>query len=149
MKILLDLALNQEKGPVPVGDISLRQGISVKYIDQLMQPLKKSGFINSVRGPKGGYLLAHPPDQITMGQVICAMEGDLDPLECLSQPELCAGSPDCLIRIAWQKGISAMLDELDRILLPTFYTQSKEDLPSSFEPPCGAIWVRAQKGHPG
>ena len=138
VKILLDLSINQGKGPVPVGDISQRQEISVKYIDQLMRPLKQANLIRSVRGPKGGFLLARSAELITLGAVICAMEGGFSPMPCLDHPETCVFSPECLIQAAWGKAIQAMLDELDTINLTNFYDPPPEGQTSSFKPPCGA-----------
>ena len=147
VKILLDLSINQDRGPVPVGEISLRQEISVKYIDQLMQPLKKADLIRSVRGPKGGYLLAKNTEEITLGTVIRAMEGEFTPLPCVIEPAGCLTSTDCQIRNAWQRAIKAMLDELDTINLSDFYDQPQEGELPSYKSPCGALFRAKDQDH--
>jgi Rrf2 family protein len=69
-RILVDLARNKDKGPIQIGEISKRQDISVKYLEQLIRPLKKAKLVTSVRGPKGGHLLAEEPENISLGQII-------------------------------------------------------------------------------
>lgn len=128
-----------------MGDISQRQGISVKYIDQLMQPLKKAGFIRSVRGPKGGYLLQQTVEEITLGKIVAAMEGRIKTVVCLDEKQSCGNSSDCLIRAAWQRAISAMFEELDTVKLSTFYHQPGEDPKESPERPCGALLVSSTR----
>lgn len=147
VKILLDLSINQGKGPVPVGEISLRQDISVKYIDQLMQPLKRAKLIRSVRGPKGGYLLAKSADEITLGTVIQAMEGDFTPLPCVEDAKTCEISMDCRIRAVWQRAIQAMLDELNTTNLSHFYAQTMEGAAPSYKPPCGIAFNQTNQNH--
>jgi len=139
VKILLDLALNQDNGPVPVGEISRRQGISVKYIDQLMQPLKKEGFVKSVRGPQGGYLLNQPAAAITLGKVVAAMEGQIKTVDCIGDDDVCGHTADCLIRQSWQRAITAMFAELDAVNLSAFHKRSGEGVENSPERPCGAL----------
>jgi Rrf2 family protein len=74
-RILVDLARNKDKGPIQIGEISKRQDISVKYLEQLIRPLKKAKLVTSVRGPKGGHLLAENPENISLGQVVRLFEG--------------------------------------------------------------------------
>ena len=63
VRILVDLARNSNQGPVQMGEISKRQDISVKYLEQLIRPLKQANMVNSVRGPKGGHLLTKKPER--------------------------------------------------------------------------------------
>jgi len=65
--MMLDLAQHYDEGPIQMNEISKRQNISVKYLEQLIIPLKKANFIKSVRGPKGGHMLARPPEEIAIG----------------------------------------------------------------------------------
>jgi Rrf2 family protein len=73
--MVLELAKRFDEGPVSIGEIAERQGISVKYLEQLIIPLKRADFIKSVRGPKGGHMLSRPPEDITVGEVVKALKG--------------------------------------------------------------------------
>ncbi|MGD9179754.1 MAG: Rrf2 family transcriptional regulator, partial [Desulfobacterales bacterium] len=97
-RILVDLARHKDQGPVQIGEISKRQDISVKYLEQLIRPLKKANLVTSVRGPKGGHLLAEKPENISLGQVVRLFEGQSDLVECVSFPEKCPMSDDCQVR---------------------------------------------------
>jgi Rrf2 family protein len=66
----VDLARHYDQNPVQIGEISKRQDISVKYLEQLIRPLKQAKLVTSVRGPKGGHLLAKKPEKITLGQIV-------------------------------------------------------------------------------
>ena len=112
-RILVDLARHQHQGPVQVGAISQRQGVSVKYLEQLIRPLKKAGLVTSVRGPKGGHMLARAPENITLGQIVRLFEIQTDLVECVSSPETCNMSIDCKIRLAWKEAAQALYQKLD------------------------------------
>lgn len=112
-RILVDLASYQHLGPVQIGSISKRQDVSVKYLEQLIRPLKKAGLVTSVRGPKGGHLLARSPEDITLGQVVRLFEVQTDLVECVSSPENCNMSMDCKIRLAWKDAAQALYEKLD------------------------------------
>jgi len=115
--MMLELAKHFEKGPIQIGDIAKKQNISAKYLEQLIIPLKQSGFINSYRGPKGGHVLAKSPEEITIGQIVRILEGGIDLTECLSNPEFCEKSKDCSTRDVWEEVTKAMYDKLDSINL--------------------------------
>ena len=112
-RILVDLARNRDQGPVQIGEISKRQDISVKYLEQLIRPLKKAKLVTSVRGPKGGHLLAEKPENISLGQVVRLFEGQSDLVECISFPERCPMSDDCQVRIAWRDATEVLYEKLD------------------------------------
>lgn len=112
-RILVDLAHHSDQGPVQVGEISKRQDISVKYLEQLIRPLKKAKLITSVRGPKGGHVLAKEPKEVTLGQVVRLFEGQSELVECISCPEKCPMSDDCRVRLAWKEATQAMYEKLD------------------------------------
>lgn len=112
-RILVDLARHDDQGPVQIGDISKRQDISVKYLEQLIRPLKQADLVTSVRGPKGGHLLAVKPDEITLGQIVRLFEGQSDLVECISNPDKCAMSDDCQVRLAWQDATRVLYEKLD------------------------------------
>jgi len=112
-RILVDLANNQDRGPVQIGEISKRQGISVKYLEQLIRPLKEASLIASVRGPKGGHILSKNPEKVTLGQIVRLFEGQAELVECISCPEKCPMSDDCRVRLAWMDATQALYSKLD------------------------------------
>ncbi len=82
-RMMLDLAQHYDEGPVQIGNVSKRENISVKYLEQLIIPLKKANFIKSVRGPKGGHMLAKPPEAITVGEIVRVLEGGINLSSCI------------------------------------------------------------------
>ncbi|MGD8992014.1 MAG: Rrf2 family transcriptional regulator [Desulfobacterales bacterium] len=112
-RILVDLARHKGQGPVQIGEISNRQDISVKYLEQLIRPLKKANWVTSVRGPKGGHLLAEKPENISLGQVVRLFEGQSDLVECVSFPQKCPMSDDCQVRLAWRDATEVLYAKLD------------------------------------
>ena len=112
-RLLVDLARNKDRGPIQIGEISKRQEISVKYLEQLIRPLKKAKLVTSVRGPKGGHLLSEKPEKITLGQVVRLFEGQADLVECVSLPEKCPMSDDCQVRLAWRDATRVLYEKLD------------------------------------
>ncbi len=114
-RILIDLALKINQGAVQVSKISSSQNISAKYLEQILRILKQAGFVKSVRGPKGGHLLAKDPDKISLGQIVRLFEGQADLVACTSSPENCKMAADCLVRDAWQEATSVLYKNLDNI----------------------------------
>ena len=112
-RILVDLARHKDQGPVQMSEISKRQDISVKYLEQLIRPLKQANLVTSVRGPKGGHLLAKNPEDISLGQVVRLFEGQTDLVECVSFPDKCPMSDDCQVRLAWQDATEVLYEKLD------------------------------------
>lgn len=104
-RILLDLALYGET-PRLMREIAASQGISEKYISRLMNPLNKAGFVRSIRGVKGGFVLAKNPAEITLLAVVEAMEGRVAVVECVTDKAFCAKSNDCSACEMWT-GLSA------------------------------------------
>ncbi len=112
-RILVDLARHINQGPIQIGEISKRQDISVKYLEQLIRPLKQASMVNSVRGPKGGHMLAKKPEEITLGQIVRLFEGQSELVECISNPEHCNMSDDCQVRLAWKDATRVLYEKLD------------------------------------
>lgn len=112
-RILVDLARHVNQGPVQIGEISKRQDISVKYLEQLIRPLKQAHLVTSVRGPKGGHLLAKKPEDISLGQVVRLFEGQSDLVECISHPEKCSMADECQVRLAWKEATEVLYQKLD------------------------------------
>lgn len=116
-RMLLDMAAHYHEGPVQLGDIAKRQNISVKYLEQIIIPLKRAHYVESVRGPKGGHRLAKPPEQITVGEIVALLENGTGLVECVGRAELCERSKDCVTRLIWQEATQAMFDKLKVITL--------------------------------
>lgn len=116
-RILLDLARHHGRGPVPCGETSSRQGISVKYLDQIVKPLKKARLVSSVRGPKGGQLLTKSPREITLGQILRLMEGEIKLAQEGEIPDPKARRDENRVRKAWLEATKALYDKLDSITL--------------------------------
>ena len=114
-RILVELANQYKKGPMQVSVISRLQNIPVKYLEQIIRPLKKAHFVSSVRGAKGGHMLAKNPEKITLGMVIRLFEPQTDLVECVSCPEKCLVSDNCKMRIAWQEATEVLFEKLDSI----------------------------------
>jgi Rrf2 family protein len=113
VRILVDLARHKHQGPVQIGEISKRQDISVKYLEQLIRPLKQAKLVESVRGPKGGHMLSKNPEEITLGQIVRLFEGQSDLVECVSNPEICNMADDCQVRLAWKDATRVLYEKLD------------------------------------
>ena len=86
-RLMLDLAEHYLKGPIHLKAIALQQGISVKYLEQIIIPLKKAKYIQSVRGPKGGHILAKPPSEISIGEIVALLEEGRQPGRVFLQPQ--------------------------------------------------------------
>ncbi len=116
-RMMVDLAQHYNEGPIHIGEISIRQGVSVKYLEQLIIPLKKAGLIKSVRGPKGGHMLAISPEEINIGEIVKVLEGGIDLTNCVEDADSCERSPTCKVRGIWEEATKAMLDKLNSISL--------------------------------
>lgn len=112
-RLLVDLARHDDQAPIQIGEISKRQGISVKYLEQLIRPLKKAGYVTSVRGAKGGHLLAKKPEQIKVGDIVRLFETHTDLVDCISSPEKCDMSDECRVRLVWQEATHVLYQKLD------------------------------------
>ena len=116
-RLLLDMAQHYDQGPIQLGDIAKRQDISVKYLEQIIIPLKKANYVLSVRGPKGGHFLAKPPEDITLGEIVALLEEGPSLAECSEHAEVCRRSATCPTRPIWKEAAQAMFDKLDAITL--------------------------------
>lgn len=113
---MLDVALHSQESPVPLADISERQGISLSYLEQLFSKLRKSGLVASVRGPGGGYLLGNEADSISVGMVIAAVNETVDATRCGGKSDCCDGAR-CLTHTLWRDLSSRISEFLDGITL--------------------------------
>lgn len=117
-RLMVDIALHDQDGAVRIADVARRQGISVKYLEKLVQPLKRSNFIESRRGPGGGHMLARPVEDISVGAVVRVLEGDTALTKCAATGRrACKNAATCLTRRVWAEASQAMFDKLDSISL--------------------------------
>jgi Rrf2 family transcriptional regulator, iron-sulfur cluster assembly transcription factor len=115
LRALFDMAYNSGTLPSQIKDISRRQEISPRYLEQIFQSFKKAGILKSKRGPQGGYILARKPDQITVREILEAAEGDTLLVECnvkkKKKKEECHFDGSCVTQTVWQEA-SEKLNEL-------------------------------------
>ena len=127
LRALIDLAQYSEIEPVSISSIANRQGISERYLEQLMTMLKKAGLIKSIRGAGGGYVLAKDLTEISVGDVLRALEGNLEPVECtaFSQDDTCAAAGGCVTKYVWQRINESINQTVNEISLKQLVEESK------------------------
>ncbi len=127
LRAMIDLAIHGEKDAVSIASIAARQQISENYLEQLIPKLRKAGFISSVRGAGGGYVLAKPAEEISVGDVLRALEGNLDPVDCAGLPGAsgCEESHSCVTKYVWQRINESINHTVDGIYLSELIEESK------------------------
>jgi len=127
VRAILELAENHGAGPLQVKAIAQRQDISVKYLEQLMAILKSAALVRSIRGSKGGYLLAKAPNQIKLSDVFGALEGpSAIAVECLENKSYCARAADCVTRQVWAQVQEAIMSVLQSMTLQDLVDRTKD-----------------------
>jgi Rrf2 family protein len=124
VRAIFDIAYHSEGLETQVKDISRRQGISPRYLEQIFQKLKRSGILGSKRGPSGGYFLNKKPEEITIGEIIRITEGDISPVLCLdpedkNQP--CERSGECVTQIIWNEAGNRLREYFDSITIKDLF----------------------------
>ncbi len=118
LRALVDLAEHEEKNAIPLREISRRQDISERYLEQLFAKLRKAGIIESVRGAYGGYKLKKEPEEITVGDVLRILEGYIVPVYCTGKaPESCKMQGDCVTHEVWEELRKKVVEVVDSITL--------------------------------
>lgn len=118
LRMMLDLALHNSGEYIALKDISARQEISVKYLEQIVSVLSKAGMLKSVRGPQGGYKLMKSPESYTVGDILRVTEGSLAPVACLDSPQNeCTRAETCATLGFWQELYDAVCSVVDRTTL--------------------------------
>jgi Rrf2 family cysteine metabolism transcriptional repressor len=135
LRVMLELALQHGRGPVLVDTIARNQEISGKYIHNLVAGLKAAGLVRAVRGPSGGYVLAHAPGDITARQVFEALEGKVAPVACINDRGSCAKVDRCASRDLWCDLAAAMDKVLEGVTLADLAARQrvKNDGPASYQ----------------
>lgn len=118
IQLMIDLAIHYNQSLVPLKDIAARQGISEKYLEQIVTPLNKAGFVRSVRGSQGGYMLASEPSNTTIGMLLRVLEGPLYPVACAATDNPnCDRASTCVTTGIWRKMKEAVENVVDNITL--------------------------------
>lgn len=119
---MLDVAIHAASGPVPLADISERQGISLSYLEQLFSRLRKHGLVQSVRGPGGGYKLGKCSAEIAVADVISAVDESVDATKCMGQGN-CQSGHQCLTHTLWSDLSNRIEEFLQSITLAELVEQ--------------------------
>ncbi len=130
LRLLLDLAVYNTGEPVSLKDIARRQQISEKYLEQIISVLNRAGFVRSIRGAQGGYMLKKPPEEYTAGMILRLTEGDLAPVGCVgSEAVECQRRQDCVTVRIWEQLNDAINNVVDNITLADMvkWQQEKTD----------------------
>lgn len=118
LRLMLDLATHNTGAPVSLKDIAARQDISDKYLEQIIAILNRAGFVKSIRGAQGGYMLRNKPEEYTVGMILRLTEGDLKPVDCVGDNEMgCEKTDSCVTYKVWQRLYDAINDVVDGITL--------------------------------
>lgn len=127
LRLMADLALNDQGGYISLKDISQRQDISVKYLEQIVSSLCKAGYIISTRGSRGGYRLGKKPAEYVVGDILRITEGNLSPVACLNSEEnTCPRSENCLTLGFWQGLYTTINEYVDSVTLEDIIKAEKE-----------------------
>ncbi len=117
VRFMLDLAVNESASAVSLGEVASRQGISEKYLWQVVNPLKAAGIIQSVRGAGGGYRLARNPVDLTLREIISVLEGGLAITDCIEDAAGCDLSATCVVRRMWQRFTDNLAHSMEQVTL--------------------------------
>ena len=131
LRLMLDLALNNTGEAVSLKDIARRQDISDKYLEQIISILNKAGYVRSIRGAQGGYMLAREPETYTVGTILRLTEGSMKPVACLEdEPNQCSRAGECVTLRLWKmldKAIEGVLDKVTLQDLKDWYEEMGND----------------------
>src|SRR4030043_812257 len=116
-RAMLDLAFRYGEGPIDLKEIAKKEDISLKYLEQVIIPLRTAGLVKSVRGSKGGYSLAKSPSEISLKDLIEVLEGPLRLVDCLGDPKICRKIQSCVTREIWNEATNAINRVLGSVTL--------------------------------
>jgi len=129
VRAIFDIAYHSEGLETQVKDISRRQGISQRYLEQIFQKLKKAGIVGSKRGPSGGYFLGKKPESISLGEVIRVTEGGINPVRCINAEDSrqpCERSAECVTKIVWNEAGKRLTDYFDSVTIRDLCNLARE-----------------------
>ena len=125
---MFELALHYGRSPVSVAYISEREDISVPYLEQLLSKLRRKGLVKSIRGPKGGYTLAKKPKEITVGDIVGVLDGEITPVHCVAKKlsdKSCKMIDRCVTKAVWKKLKDATDGMLNSVTLKDLCNDAK------------------------
>ena len=125
-RLMLDMARHYHEGPLQLGDIAKRQEVSVKYLEQIIIPLKKARYIKSARGRNGGHILTKPPEEITVGEIVALLENGNGLVECAADATVCERADICPTRLLWKEAHEAMFDRLEAVTLADLVERAED-----------------------
>ncbi len=128
LRAMAELALHFGEGPVPLSEVAQSQGISLATLEQVVAPLRRAGLLESTRGASGGYALTRPPAEVTVADVLRALEGDLAPVPCLEEgAAVCERAQRCATRPVWELVRDRLVETLDRTTLADVCNQTLDE----------------------
>lgn len=125
-RALVDIALNGTETPVSLRDIAGRQDVSQPYLEQLILVLKAAGLVRSIRGARGGFVLAVDPNGVTLAEIVSALGGNINVVDCVENGGVCLRSNDCVLREVWAEVSSAVSGVLDSTTLADLVEREKQ-----------------------
>ncbi len=127
LRLMMDIAIYGEDSPVRIRDISERQGISDKYLEQIIANLNKAEYVKSIRGPQGGYQLTMEPQKYTVGMILRLTEGSLAPVACMEEDGIsCEKQQGCATFELWKKIDDAVKNVVDNVTLSDLLTWQEQ-----------------------
>jgi len=127
LKAMYQLALHYGEGPIPLNYVANEQGLSENYLEQLFSVLRKEGLLISVRGAQGGYMLAKHPEDITVGNILRALEGDMAPVDCVINDNVtCEREEGCVTKLVWMRLKDSINNVIDSITLQDMLNEQKK-----------------------
>ncbi|MBQ6675363.1 MAG: RrF2 family transcriptional regulator [Ruminococcus sp.] len=127
LRMMYDMAINDNGSAMPLKDIAARQNISIKYLEQIVILLNRAGFVKSVRGAQGGYRLAHEPEYYTVGMILRLTEGSMAPVSCLDdEVNQCPRAAECPTLFVWERLDEAVKGVIDSITLRDIIEHGQE-----------------------
>ena len=123
---MLELASRYGEGPIELKEIAKKESISLKYLEQVINPLRTDGLVKAIRGAKGGYSLARPPSEICLHDIIEILEGPLNLVDCLADPKACQKVASCVTREIWKEVSDAVSQVFHSVTLEDMVNRRKE-----------------------
>ncbi len=133
VRAIIELAANDSKKPLQLKVIAERQDISIKYLEQLMNALRSGGIVRSIRGARGGYILAKPPNQIKLGDVFNCLEGSVITAECVEDEDYCRRAADCAARLLWVQLQEAIKNVLESVTVQDLLDRARDRKTSDYQ----------------
>jgi len=129
VRAIFDIAYHSEGLETQVKDISRRQGISPRYLEQIFQKLRKARIVGSKRGPSGGYFLSKKPEEITVGEIVRITEGNINPVLCRNPEDSnqpCDRLDECVTRIIWNEAGNRLKEYFDSVTIKDLCKMAQE-----------------------